>query len=152
MRMRNQWVRLYRNREVEWLDNWRGVYPKLPCVSRSSSTHHRSPIGTRKLVIVNAEVIFKRRTVREGIKFQSKRGWHRTRLLPLGLFAASMADPHTPSAPRTGALSLYANLLDPSPSSDATISRGPVVFKQDEVEASKKQQISAGSYLVSGTK
>lgn len=58
--------------------------------------------------------------------------------------------------PARAGLSLYANLLDPSPNKSAapgTISRAPVVFKQplgdnaqqDEASA-QKQQISAGRY------
>ena len=58
---------------------------------------------------------------------------------------------------RPGGLSLYANLLDPAPTQDATpgtISRAPVVFKQpgggdlqiDQATVEKQQQISAGRY------
>lgn len=64
-----------------------------------------------------------------------------------------MAPESTPA--KTGKLSLYADLLDPSDNSSqpGTISRAPVVFKQasgsesqqDDTAAAKKQQISAGS-------
>ena len=60
---------------------------------------------------------------------------------------------------RGGVVSLYANLLDPTPASatatPGTISRAPVVFKQpvggesQQDEASmKKQQISAGRHIL----
>jgi splicing factor 45 len=56
---------------------------------------------------------------------------------------------------KSGKLSLYANLLDPSSdSSPGTISRAPVVFKQSsegeshpDDAAAEKQQISAGSLI-----
>jgi splicing factor 45 len=64
-----------------------------------------------------------------------------------------MSKPPSSTPPRSGGLSLYANLLDPSTStSTASISRGPVVFKQGSDGASaddasvKKQQINAGIY------
>jgi splicing factor 45 len=63
-----------------------------------------------------------------------------------------MAPDSTPA--KGGLVSLYANLLDPSAASSSlpgTISRAPVVFKQDvdsqslqDDAAAKKQQISAG--------
>ena len=59
------------------------------------------------------------------------------------------------------ALSLYANLLDPSTSKDSThgtISRAPVVFRQpagNDVQqdrgAVEKQQINAGRYQPAST-
>jgi splicing factor 45 len=68
-----------------------------------------------------------------------------------------MAPEQAPS--KSGGLSLYANLLDPSadPSSmPGTISRAPVVFKQgsegesqQDDSAAKKQQISTGSHISS---
>lgn len=55
------------------------------------------------------------------------------------------------STPKGGGLSLYANLLDPdAASAPGTISRAPVVFKQNAEEqktdesAAKQQQLSAG--------
>lgn len=65
-----------------------------------------------------------------------------------------MAPESTPA--KSGKLSLYADLLDPSTdnsSQPGTISRAPVVFKQasgsesqqDDAAAAKKQQINAGS-------
>ena len=54
------------------------------------------------------------------------------------------------STPKGGGLSLYANLLDPDASTTpGTISRAPVVFKQNAEEqtdesAAKSQQLSAG--------
>lgn len=64
-----------------------------------------------------------------------------------------MSNPNTPAAPR-GGLSLYANLLDPSSSSNtaAIISRAPVAFNNgdtgaaDDEASAKKQQINAGRY------
>lgn len=67
-----------------------------------------------------------------------------------------MSNPPAPNPSRGGGLSLYANLLDPTPSnatSAASISRGPVVFKQaltDNAQVDdaslKKQQINPGRY------
>ena len=64
--------------------------------------------------------------------------------------------PEAPSKTPKAGLSLYADLLDPSSSSNltpGTISRAPVVFKQPAGENSRpdeasaqKQQISAGRY------
>lgn len=51
------------------------------------------------------------------------------------------------SAPAPRGLSLYANLLDPDSSAPGTISKGPVVFKQNEAPedtAAKKPQIDPG--------
>lgn len=55
------------------------------------------------------------------------------------------------STPSKGGLSLYANLLDPdAAAAPGTISRAPVVFKQNTEEqkpdesAAKTQQLSAG--------
>ncbi|ELR07677.1 hypothetical protein GMDG_02699 [Pseudogymnoascus destructans 20631-21] len=69
-----------------------------------------------------------------------------------------MSNPNTPAAPR-GGLSLYANLLDPSSSSNtaAIISRAPVAFNTDsgaaDDEASaKKQQINAAALRFQPTK
>jgi len=62
-----------------------------------------------------------------------------------------MPDSSTPgSAPRGAGLSLYANLLDPT--SSATVSRGPVVFKATSSESAddastKKPQIDPGMVL-----
>lgn len=60
-----------------------------------------------------------------------------------------MSDSQAPAPPR-GGLSLYANLLssDGASASNATISRAPVPFTQDDSqnEASKKQNLNAGSY------
>ena len=56
------------------------------------------------------------------------------------------------SAPlRGGGLSLYANLLDPSTTSSATISRAPVAFQPSETSnagevPSQKHQINTGRY------
>lgn len=50
-----------------------------------------------------------------------------------------------PSNPR--GLSLYANLLDPDSAAPGTISKGPVVFKNNEPpedNAAKKPQIDPG--------
>ena len=62
--------------------------------------------------------------------------------------------PDSAAKPTRPGLSLYANLLDPSPNNDSapgTISRAPVVFKQPPGEETQqdravveKQQISAG--------
>lgn len=55
------------------------------------------------------------------------------------------------STPKTG-MSLYGHLLDPSSDVPGTISRAPVVFKQNsETEAQAegaagKKQLNAGSY------
>lgn len=68
-----------------------------------------------------------------------------------------MSNPSVPGPARSGGLSLYANLLDPTSGSGATtaasISRGPVVFNQASVEdapeneaSTKKQQLNAGIY------
>lgn len=66
-----------------------------------------------------------------------------------------MSNPQGSTPSRGGGLSLYANLLDPSsssPNTGASISRGPVVFKQGsdgtpaEDASVKKQQINAGIY------
>ena len=68
-----------------------------------------------------------------------------------------MAPDTMAKSPRSGGLSLYADLLDPSSNKDptpSTISRAPVVFKQpagedaqlDRGVGEKQQQISAGSY------
>lgn len=59
-----------------------------------------------------------------------------------------MSTPNQPPAPRAG-LSLYANLLDPNGATTAaTVSRGPVVFKNPsdapEDASAKKHQIDAG--------
>ena len=52
-----------------------------------------------------------------------------------------------PSPPPRG-LSLYANLLDPSSKSGATITAAPVSYKQDtEDETAKKQNSLAGTYM-----
>ncbi len=51
------------------------------------------------------------------------------------------------STPKTGGLSLYANLLDPDSASPGTISKGPVVFKPAEAAedaAAKKPGIDSG--------
>jgi len=62
-----------------------------------------------------------------------------------------MADSNLGSAPRGAGLSLYANLLDPQ-KSNATLSRGPIVFKAagsdaaDEASA-KKPQIDSGRFV-----
>lgn len=59
-----------------------------------------------------------------------------------------MSNPsNTGSLPRSGGLSLYANLLDPT---STTISKPPVVFRTGETEDSqdssaKKHQIVAGN-------
>lgn len=57
------------------------------------------------------------------------------------------------STPKGAGLSLYANLLEPDASSTpGTISRAPVVFKQNAEEqntdesAAKPQQLSAGRF------
>jgi hypothetical protein len=74
--------------------------------------------------------------------------------LPLHL---KMSNPPAPNPSRGGGLSLYANLLDLTPSSNTTsaasISRGPVVFKQGSADNTqvddasvKKQQINPGRY------
>ena len=71
----------------------------------------------------------------------------------------STAKPKQP--PAKGGLSLYANLLDPSSSSNdadnSTISRAPVVFQQpgdssataaqDDAATAAKKQISAGIFF-----
>jgi splicing factor 45 len=67
-----------------------------------------------------------------------------------------MSNPSAQNPSRGGGLSLYANLLDPAASnttSAASISRGPVVFKQGATEGTqvddasvKKQQINPGTY------
>ncbi len=57
---------------------------------------------------------------------------------------------------RGGGLSLYANLLDPdSVTSSATVSKGPVVFKQVESTdnpSAKKPSIDPGSYNSDGAR
>ena len=58
-----------------------------------------------------------------------------------------MSNSSTSGPPQRAGLSLYANLLDPS--GDASISRGPVVFKNPAAEnteetSAKKHQIDAG--------
>lgn len=66
-----------------------------------------------------------------------------------------MSNSSIPNPSRSGGLSLYANLLDPTPSSNTTsaasISRGPVVFKQGSTDTTqgddasvKRQQINSG--------
>lgn len=69
-------------------------------------------------------------------------------------FPYSMAS--EPASTKSGGLSLYANLLDPSSQNSSTISRAPVVFKQSsegdpqpDDAAAEKQQISAGSQIPS---
>ncbi len=55
-----------------------------------------------------------------------------------------------PSPPPRAGLSLYANLLNPSPKPGATISAAPVSYKQEssqDDEAAKKQQALAGTYM-----
>ncbi|TVY30523.1 DNA-damage-repair/toleration-like protein [Lachnellula hyalina] len=67
-----------------------------------------------------------------------------------------MADSNLGSAPRGAGLSLYANLLDPQ-KSNATLSRGPIVFKAagsdaaDEASA-KKPQIDSAALRFQPTK
>ncbi len=71
-------------------------------------------------------------------------------LLAINVFSPNMAS--NPSKPPSGALSLYANLLDPTSSSaPGTISSAPVIYKQPtggspspEDEAAKKQ-VNAGT-------
>jgi hypothetical protein len=63
------------------------------------------------------------------------------------LHTSAMSNSSTPGQPPRSGLSLYANLLDPT--GDASISRGPVVFKNAaadtaEENASRKHQIDAG--------
>lgn len=57
--------------------------------------------------------------------------------------------PNNPPPPRSG-LSLYANLLDPTASTAASITKGPVVFKNAaetaEEASAKKNQIDACVY------
>ncbi|KAH6674603.1 hypothetical protein B0J14DRAFT_45011 [Halenospora varia] len=49
-----------------------------------------------------------------------------------------MSNPNSGSAPRPGGLSLYANLLDPNAATaSATVSRGPVVFKNPSAESAE---------------
>lgn len=61
-----------------------------------------------------------------------------------------MSNPsNTGPSPRSGGLSLYANLLDPTATTAASISKGPVVFKTGAAEtpeeaSAKKHQIDAG--------
>ncbi|KFY38454.1 hypothetical protein V494_04350, partial [Pseudogymnoascus sp. VKM F-4513 (FW-928)] len=70
-----------------------------------------------------------------------------------------MSNPNTPAAPR-GGLSLYANLLDPSSSSNsaAIISRAPVAFNTadsggaDDEASAKKQQINSAALRFQPTK
>ena len=82
---------------------------------------------------------------------------------PLLTMSASSAPPSSSVPARSGMVSLYANLLDPSSSNapdaasttPASISRAPVVFKQtarddaqlDDV-STKKQQINPGRFLL----
>ena len=65
----------------------------------------------------------------------------------------TMSNPSNPKPPARGSgLSLYANLLDPT--GDATVSKGPVVFKPAETpdEAiSKKPQIDPGIFTFNST-
>jgi hypothetical protein len=70
------------------------------------------------------------------------------------LYAVRQLTMSNPSAstPSRGGLSLYANLLDPSNASGASISRAPVVFKQPTTEpipeddaSAKKPQIDPGT-------
>lgn len=61
-----------------------------------------------------------------------------------------MSKPTTPAPARSGGLSLYANLLDPTAATaPASISKGPVVFKTgapdpSEEASAKKHGIDAG--------
>jgi splicing factor 45 len=61
-----------------------------------------------------------------------------------------MSTPPAPGQPPRSGLSLYANLLDPT--GDASISRGPVVFKNaaadsPEETTAKKHQIDSGKTI-----
>lgn len=71
------------------------------------------------------------------------------------LLIMSNSSNQTPPA-RSGGLSLYANLLDPdSVTSSATVSKGPVVFKQAESTddaSAKKPSIDPGSYDSDGAR
>ena len=65
-------------------------------------------------------------------------------------FKYIMADNNKPPK-RGGGLSLYANLLDPTPNTSATISRAPVAFQPPETtnasdQASQKHTINTGRY------
>ena len=59
-----------------------------------------------------------------------------------------MSNPNQTPTPRTGGLSLYANLLDPESSAPGTISKAPVVFKPADATdegSAKKPQIDSGT-------
>ena len=53
---------------------------------------------------------------------------------------------NTGTPQRSGGLSLYANLLDPTATTAASISKGPVVFKPAESSEEKKPGIDSGKY------
>jgi splicing factor 45 len=68
-----------------------------------------------------------------------------------------MSNSSAPNPPtRSGGLSLYANLLDPTnASTPGSITKGPVVFKTPAADATdeasaKKPQIDAGRFLPFG--
>ncbi len=56
----------------------------------------------------------------------------------------------TMAAPQKSRMSLYANLLDTNPDSSGSISRAPVLFKQEDADkdASAKRQIDPGTHPV----
>ncbi|PVH84419.1 hypothetical protein DL98DRAFT_76222 [Cadophora sp. DSE1049] len=66
-----------------------------------------------------------------------------------------MSNPNQTPTPRSGGLSLYANLLDPESSSPGTISKGPVVFKPADAAddgSAKKPQIDSAALRFQPTK
>merc|ERR1712093_898640 len=67
----------------------------------------------------------------------------------------SMSNPNQTPTPRTGGLSLYANLLDPESSAPGTISKAPVVFKPADAAdegSAKKPQIDSAALRFQPTK
>ncbi|KAH7407716.1 hypothetical protein BKA64DRAFT_775810 [Cadophora sp. MPI-SDFR-AT-0126] len=66
-----------------------------------------------------------------------------------------MSNPNQTPTPRSGGLSLYANLLDPESSTPGTISKGPVVFKPADAaddNSAKKPQIDSAALRFQPTK
>ncbi|KAK0107135.1 hypothetical protein ONS95_003841 [Cadophora gregata] len=66
-----------------------------------------------------------------------------------------MSNPSQTPTPRSGGLSLYANLLDPESTTPGTISKGPVVFKPADAAddgSAKKPQIDSAALRFQPTK